>query len=244
MAKLGDVFQIEIRVHDLDVAMAFYRNSFEWGLYRAAPSYCLVDTGHMPVVGLLQEPRLPIGASPLILVNDCEAAVARAKELGGRVMITRSEVPNSGAYTAALDPWGNDVYFWQQYVEGNPKLAHEAVNPFVFVELAVPNLEKAVEYYSKLMGWSFWTAPFTPDYAIAEGCGMKRGIGLYGGSPTHGIVHYLQVNSLEETGAKVTANGGEVVVPPEPFLNEGRYIIISDPSGNRLGCIEAPKPAS
>jgi hypothetical protein len=158
-------------------------------------------------------------------------------------MFTRSEVAGSGAFTAALDPWGNEVYFWQQFVEGHPKLKHDPVNPFVFVEIATPNLEKATEFYSQLMGWSFWNAPFAPNSAIAEGCGLKRGIGLYGGSATTGVVSYIQVASLEATSEKIQANGGQVVVPPEPFLQEGRYIIFADPSGNRLGAIEPAQSA-
>ncbi|MCA9679582.1 MAG: hypothetical protein H6708_17610 [Kofleriaceae bacterium] len=239
-----DVFQIEIRVSDLNVAMDFYRKTFAWGLYQVAPGYTLVDAGRMPVIGIMHDPRLPIGVAPLMLVNDCEAAAARAKELGGRVMYTRSEVAGSGAFTAALDPWGNEVWFWQQFVEGHPRLKHEPVNPFIFVEIATPNLEKATQFYSDLMSWSFWNVPFTPNYAIVEGCGLKRGVGLYGADAAGaGVVSYLEVANLDETCQKIEANGGQVVVPPEPFLNEGKYIIFADPAGNRLGAIEPTRPA-
>lgn len=243
MSKGGDVFQIEIRVLDLQVAMAFYRKTFGWGVYQSSPNYAVADPGRMPIVGLLQDPRLPIGVAPLLLVDDCEAAVAKAKALGGRIMITRSEVAGSGAFTAALDPWGNESYFWQPFQEGRPSPKHEPVTPFIFVEIATPNLEKAIRYYSELMGWSFWQVPFTPDYAIADGCGLKRGIGLLGGEGTaSGVVSYIQVPSLEETQARIEAAGGEVVVPPEQFLGEGRYIIFADPFGNRLGAIELHAP--
>lgn len=232
------VFQIEIRVNDLAAANEFYRNTFAWGLYQASPSYTLVDTGLLPVVGLMVDQRLPLGVAPLMLVSDCEAAVEKARELGGRVRYTRSEVAGAGAFTAAHDPWGNEIFFWQQFVEGTPKLKHEAVNPFSFIEISTPNLEKAQAYYSALMGWSFWNVPFTPSYAVSEGNGLKRGIGLYGGGSTNGIVSYIEVANVDEIAQKIEANGGTVVVPPEPFLNEGRYIIFADPSGNRLGAIE------
>lgn len=241
MTKGVDVFQIEIRVADLAASMTFYKNVFDWGLYQVSPEYTLVDTGRMPVVGLMREPRLPIGVAPLFLVDDCEAASKKVKELGGRPMFTRSEVPGSGAFTAALDPWGNELYFWEQIVEGHPKLKHAALNPFVYVEIATPNLERSTRFYTELMGWSFWNVPFSPDIAIAEGYGLQRGIGLYGASKTSGIVSYVQVASLDETAAKVTAAGGQVLVPPEPFLNEGRYLIFADRSGNRLGAIESAR---
>jgi len=238
MSKGVDVFQIEIRVTDLAAAMTFYRDTFQWGVYQAAPHYALVDAGRMPVIGIMTDPRLPIGVAPLYLVGDCEAAVARAKDLGGRIMFTRTEVPGAGVFTAALDPWGNEIYFWQQFVHGDPKLKQQPETPFCFVEIATPNLAKTTEYYSQLMAWSFWNVPFAQDYAIAEGHGLKRGIGVFGGATSSGVLSYIEVKSLEETRKRIEANGGQVVVDPEPFLNEGRYLIFSDPAGNRLGAIE------
>ncbi len=238
MSKGVQCFQIEIRVNDLTRAMGFYKESFGWGVYQASPQYALVDAGQMPVIGIMSDPRLRNGVSPLYLVGDCVAAADHAKELGGRVMFTKTEVPGAGWFTAALDPWGNEIYFWQQAVHGEPKLKQTPPAPFAFVEIATPNLEKTVEYYNKLMAWSFWNVAFAENYAIAEGYGLKRGIGIYGNASTPGVLSYIQVTNLEETRLKILANGGEIVVAPEPFLNEGRYLIFADPFGNRLGALE------
>src|SRR5262249_43105363 len=118
MSQGVQCLQIEIRVNDLAGAITFYKDTFNWGIYQVSPHYALVDAGRMPVIGIMSDPRLPNGVAPLYLVGDCEAAVAHAKELGGRIMFTRTEVPGTGAFTAALDPWGNEVYFWQQAVHG------------------------------------------------------------------------------------------------------------------------------
>lgn len=238
------VFQIEMRVRDLDASMNFYGSVFDWGIYRSSASYALIDTGLLPVVGMLHDPRLPTGISPLMRVDDCQAAVTKAKDLGGRVYIQTAEVAGAGAFTAALDPWGNMIYFWQPYTEGQPKPERDPVNPFIFIEIATPNVEKAMKYYSALMGWSFWNVPFAQNYAIAEGCGLKRGVGLYGGDANaSGMIHYIQVKNLEETAQKIEAAGGQVVVPPDKFLAEGRYLIFADPTGNRVGLFELASPA-
>lgn len=240
MSKGADVFQIEIRVRDLAEAMTFYRNSFAWGVYRSSPNYALIDTGKMPIVGLLQDPRLPLGTCPMVLVPDSTAAANRAKELGGKLIITRSVVEGSGAFTGTLDPWGNELFFWEPFTEGRPNPKQPPVNPFVFMEIATPNTTKAKAYYAELMGWQFWDVTFAPNYAIAEGCGFKRGIGLMGGDASAtGIIHYIDVANLEETQNKIEKNGGRVVVPPTSFLDGGRYMIFGDPSGNRLGAVES-----
>jgi|HubBroStandDraft_6_1064221.scaffolds.fasta_scaffold77544_3 predicted enzyme related to lactoylglutathione lyase len=244
MSEGLSVLQIELRVHNLDAAMSFYGSVFSWGIYPSSASYALVDTGLLPVVGILHDPRIPTGISPLIRVQDCQAAVQKAKDLGGRVFIQTAEIAGSGAFTAALDPWGNLIYFWQPYSDGKPRPEREPINPFVFIEIATPNVEKATRYYSQLMGWSFWNVPSEQNYAIAEGNGLKRGIGLYGADAnSSGMVCYIQVNNLEETAQKIKAAGGQVVVPPDKFLGEGRYLIFADPTGNRVGAFE-PQPSS
>jgi uncharacterized protein len=238
------VFQIEMRVHNLDAATSFYGSVFSWGIYRSDASYALVDTGQPPVVGIVHDPRIPPGISPLIRVHDCQAAVQKAKDLGGRIYIQTAEIAGSGAFTAALDPWGNLIYFWQPYSDGNPTPGREPINPFVFLEFATPSVEKASRYYNQLLGWSFWNVPAEQSYAIAEGNGLKRGIGLYATDPnSSGMVFYVQVQNLEETAQKIKAAGGEVVVPPDKFLGDGRYLIFADPTGNRVGAFE-PKPSS
>lgn len=233
-----NVFQIEIRVRDLAAAMAFYRNVFAWGVYQSAPAYALVDTGRMPVVGILQDPRLPLGICPNILTDDCERSAQRAAELGGRIVVTKSEVANSGAYTGTLDPWGSEMFFWQPYVDGRPNLKAEPENPFVFLEIATPDIDKATGYYGDLMGWSFWSVAFANNYAIAEGCGLERGVGLFGSEGASGTTSYVKVSNLEQTAAKVTAAGGQILVGPADFPGEGRYIVMTDPDGNRLGALE------
>lgn len=234
-----EVFQIEIRVRRLPAAAAFYRSVFEWGVYQSSANYALVDTGRMPVVGILHEPRLPLGVCPMVLVKDCDAAVKKAKELGGKIIITRSVVEGSGAFSGSLDPWGNEFFFWEPFLEGRPNLKHPPINPFVFLEISAPNLAKAKAYYSELMGWSFWDVTHTPNYAIAEGCGLKRGIGLMGGdAAASGTIHYVEVPNLDDAKVKIEANGGQVVVPPTAFLDAGRYIVFADPDGNRLGAVE------
>jgi predicted enzyme related to lactoylglutathione lyase len=238
----GDVFQIEIRVRDLAEAMHFYRTAFAWGVYQSTAGYALIDTGTMPIASLLQDSRLPLGVCPHVIVPDCAATAARAKELGGKLLITRSVVEGSGAYTGTLDPWGNELFFWEPFAEGRPKPKHEAVNPFVFMEIATPNLAKAKAYYTDLLGWEFWDVTFAPSYAVAEGRGLKRGIGLLGGdAAATGIITFINVANLEVSQTTIENVGGKVVVPPTAFLDGGRYMIISDPSGNRLGVVESAR---
>ncbi len=241
MPPSHDVFQVEIRTRDLGRAVAFYGAIFDWKIYPSGAAYALVDAGAMPVIGILQVPdaRFPLGWCTNVLVEDCQAAADRAVELGGAMGVPRVEIPRSGAYTGTFDPWGNELYFWQPFAPGRPHLKGSGANPIAYLEIASPDIKAAIAYYAALVGWSFWSVVFADNYALTEGCGLGRGVGMQGVGPgNHGVVHYVQVADLAATLAKVRAAGGAVRVEPTAFVGEGRYAIVEDLDGNRLGLLE------
>lgn len=236
-----DVFQVEIRTRDLGTSVSFYKRVFDWKIYKAADDYALVDTGLMPIVGLLQsnDPRFPIGAVNNLLVDDCQQEAARAVALGGRVSVPLSEVPGSGLYIGVVDPWGSESYLWQPYGDRRPNPHGSKQNPVSFVEIAVGDLDAGVQYYSQLCGWSFWRVVTMPGYARADGGGVGRGIGMFSGAGvTGGIIDYIEVADVAETAAKVAEAGGRVLSNPQDFLGEGSYIFFDDPFGVRLGAVQ------
>lgn len=244
MTESRTVFQVEIRTRDLARAVPFYRAVFDWKIYKAADDYALIDTGAMPVVSLLQtsNPRFPIGVVNNLLVEDCDQEAARAVALGGSISVPKSEVPGSGSYVGVFDPWGAELYFWQPFTDARPNLQGSGVNPMSFVEIVTPDLPAAINFYSQLAGWSFWSVVFKDAFSMAEGCGLKRGVGLYGSAGSPGMTtNYVEVQSVEETAAKVQAAGGVVRVQPSEFPGEGRYILFEDGDGVRMGAIESGK---
>ena len=236
------VFQVEIRTKDIKRAMAFYGAVFDWRIFPNGPYYALVDAGSMPVIGILQDPRLPLGIANNILVDDCGAAGERATALGGRVVVTKSEVPGSGLFVGTLDPWGNELFFWQPYSAARPALKGTDVNPITFFEIATPDVPGAIKYYNELVGWSFWNVVFSDNYAMSENGELRRGIGICGVGPgVHGTTDYVEVPNLEETAAAVTKNGGQILIDPTDFPGEGKFIVFADPDGNRMGAVSGKR---
>lgn len=243
MFESRNVFQTEIRVRDMDRAVAFYKAVFDWKIYKAADDSALVDTGALPVVSFLQtsNPRLRVGVFNHLLVEDCEKEAVRAVELGGSISMVKSEIPGLGAFVGFVDPWGAEFCFWQPYSEARAAPQGSGKNPISFIEIATPDLPAAFNFYSQLMGWSFWNVVFRDEFSMAEGCGLKRGVGLYASPGSAGrATTYVEVENLEETVAKITAAGGTVGAPPAEFPGEGRYIVFEDPEGLRIGAVETP----
>jgi predicted enzyme related to lactoylglutathione lyase len=243
-SNVRDVFQAEIRTRDLKRAMAFYAAVFDWKIFRSAHDYALIDSGAMPVIGIMEtrNPKFPLGVVNNVLVEDCEKEGARAVELGGSICVRKWVIPNSGAYVGTQDPWGNELFFWEPYTEGRPHLKGSGTNPIVLAEIATADLPAAIAYYKGLVGWSFWSVVFGDQGALAEGCGLKRGVSLVTPQAGRGTLDYAAVADLAETGAKVREAGGRVVVEARDLPGEGRFIVLEDLDGNRMGALQRLAP--
>lgn len=120
----------------------------------------------------------------------------------------------------------------EPYTQGTP----------CWVDLMASDQQTAIDYYSDLFGWNGEVGP--PEfggYAICELRGKPvAGIGpamaMDGGPPPPTVwTTYLAVDDIEETAAKVTANGGTLFMSPMQVGNQGHMLVCADPSGAVVG---------
>ena len=109
-----------------------------------------------------------------------------------------------------------------------------------WVDTPQPDPRAAVSFYAQLFGWEFSDpAPMRSDphpegeYFVARKNG--RDVGGVGseppaGAPTAWNTH-IQVESADETAAKVKAAGGTVLEGPFDALPAGRIAVLADPAG-------------
>jgi predicted enzyme related to lactoylglutathione lyase len=107
---------------------------------------------------------------------------------------------------------------------------HHAID---YIEIAVTDLAAAKAFYTSAFGWSL--VDYGPAYAGIQGDGRELG-GLRedtevrsGGGPL--VILYSE--DLERSLDAVTAAGGTVVKPIDPFPG-GRRFHFADPAGNEL----------
>jgi uncharacterized protein len=115
-------------------------------------------------------------------------------------------------------------------------------------ELRTKDLSAAIEFYSKLFGWTLEQTKVTDmDYKeiIVDGTaagGMMPMTGdEWGGAPSH-WASYIAVDSADETAEKITANGGSIRVPCFDAPGVGRMAMVADPSGADFAIIQFAKP--
>lgn len=96
--------------------------------------------------------------------------------------------------------------------------------------------EKLAGVYSSVFGWNLESRQ-TPmglyGFSKCEETGVPGGIGTAPQGPGWAIF-YVQVDSVEETVAQVTALGGSVLVPPTQ-LPDTKIAVIADPEGHTVG---------
>jgi predicted enzyme related to lactoylglutathione lyase len=115
-------------------------------------------------------------------------------------------------------------------------------------ELRTKNLPAALEFYSKLFGWTIEQSKVSQmEYKeiILDGKAQGGIMGMadpeWGDLPSHWAT-YVAVDSADETVAKITANGGSVHVPPFDAPGVGRMSMVADPSGANFAIIQFVQP--
>ena len=103
----------ELGTKDLGSAKNFYTQLFGWELKEsdaAGMVYNEIMVKGKPSGGLYQMgPEYgdaPSHWMPYVAVDDVEAAVKRVEELGGKVCVPPTDIPNTGRFSVITDPTG------------------------------------------------------------------------------------------------------------------------------------------
>jgi predicted enzyme related to lactoylglutathione lyase len=111
---------VELNTADPEKAKAFYSKLFQWQLEDvpnpAVPdgSYTVIKVGTGTGGGIMKQvPGGPSGWLAYVEVDDIQAATAKAKSLGGKVMKDVTEVMGMGWLSFIQDPTGAVLGLWK-----------------------------------------------------------------------------------------------------------------------------------
>ncbi|MFL0409972.1 VOC family protein [Microbacterium paludicola] len=107
------------------------------------------------------------------------------------------------------------------------------------LEIPVNDLESAKDFYADLFGWEISAPPGFEEYPMWQNPNKISGGALTpredGFTQPRSIV---EVDSIDDTLAKVTANGGKVLKEREAISETSWWALFEDPDGNVLGLFE------
>ncbi|MYF79262.1 MAG: VOC family protein [Chloroflexi bacterium] len=246
---------------DVDATKKFYSEllGWEWHDLMSSPQgvFTVAKVGGRTVGGVYTDiPGMPKAEGPPMWVNtywveDAEAAMNRAVEKGGTVLMPACEDPAGGGFKSLLlTPEGapfvvwsgdkgveNEAYgemgavCWTEYytrdVAGiNDFVGHLFGSRYQRVDLSRPpvgdeDAEGEVQYQY------FWLK--VPDLELDRG-GMMEMDASWGDMASHFMV-YFRVEDCDASAAKVAELGGEVCVPPTE-IPPGKFSVVNDSLGS------------
>jgi predicted enzyme related to lactoylglutathione lyase len=239
-----DICQFEIRCSDLSRTLMFFRDGLGWHIRGSGdPTYVFANPGRPPLVGLMQiaNEDVPIGVTPYVLVSDAEKALEQAVALGAHPLIGRTAAGEAGFWSHALDPWGNEIAFWEPAGEWAPPREEPVRNPLIWYEIAAPDITAAVKFYRQLCGWTFQVSPGVDGFAFFRDVRSPVGVGLVGGERAallKQLTPYAIAVDFDDTVKNALEAGGRIRVPVTTGPEGGRFVVLETPDGNPIGLFE------
>jgi hypothetical protein len=210
----------------------FYGQVFGWGLREVSEGYTLIDTrgGGGLNGGIGRSGTGEPWATFYVEVDDLQACLDRAGNLGGRTVLGVTELPGM-AFAMFDDPDGLLVGLVrgggsQDQVFQRPSAgAGAAVDWF---EVLGSDAGRSQAFYRELFGWE------VPGGAYGQvTAGIGGGIGA-GGEARWATV-YASVADVEECLARAEGLGGTRVYGPKPVDDHTGTGAFRDPAGNLFG---------
>lgn len=111
------VAMFEITARDTERATRFYSELFGWTAQPAGGGYALIDTrsGEAAIPGGIGHPEDGGGPRTTIYVrvDDLQACLDKATELGGTALVPPTELPDGfGSFAVFADPEGTPIGLW------------------------------------------------------------------------------------------------------------------------------------
>jgi predicted enzyme related to lactoylglutathione lyase len=233
----GKFVWFELVTRDAKKAQAFYGEVLGW---KVAPmsmgdvTYEMIALGEKPIGGYTAADK---GTAPhwtsYLSVKDIDAAIARVKAEGGKVLEAVKDVPTVGRMVKIADPTGATLNLFQSSQPDDADAPWKA-GTFNWNELHTSDPARAVRFYKDALGYTAKDMDMGPagTYHVLEQSGGSRAgvLKAQGEAPTMWLP-YVAVDDCDAASARAKRLGGKVISPPEDIPNIGRFAILGDDQG-------------
>ena len=166
----GEFLWSDLATFDVASTLEFYHDVIGWTYRRepvaGGPDYYYASGSGAAVAGIYEMPNVFRDGGmesfwmSYIGIDDIEAGIARAVELGGSVIMGPARFGESAAIAMLRDPQGA-IFSLYHGDNLQPQGREPAEGAQFWNDLICPNAEQAAAFYGGLFGWQF--GPLWPD---------------------------------------------------------------------------------
>jgi hypothetical protein len=233
----------DVSTTDQEGAKSFYGSLFGWSFEDTPVSddatYSMASLQGKPVAAISPQPpqQRDAGVPPAwncyVTVEDADATLERARELGGTVHADAFDVMDAGRMGVIQDPQGAYFLVWQAGNHIGAGLVN-APGALSWNELGVPDVEAAADFYSRLLGWKVtpMEGANPPYFVISTADGHSNG-GIREPAPPDAPPFWLTYFATADLNAALNQIGelGGSVLVPETDIGVAKIAVAQDPQG-------------
>jgi predicted enzyme related to lactoylglutathione lyase len=227
---------------DPSAAMAFYGELFGWTFQPVGDTgYSLALLDGAPVAGILDAERTgrPVRSAlwlNAISVPDVRNTVRDVVKAGGKIHFKPSTLRGRGRVAVVEDAEGA-LFQIVTSSSGDPADREPAVNGWLWAELLAEDTERAAAFYRTVFGFEVVAGvEGDPAYQtlLADGKAQAAILANPFEDTRSAWIPFVRVDDVSAALARCEANGGRVVVAPDPARRRGNLALVLDPSGAPL----------
>jgi len=237
----------ELATSDQAAARKFYTSLFGWGVNESpmgeGETYTILLKGDKSVGALytMRPEEAKQGAPPhwnaYVSVTSADESAAKAKQLGGQVLMDPFDVMEHGRMAIIQDPTGAIFCLWQAKQHIGANVLGET-GSLIWTELMTTDTDKAGKFYTGLLPWKTESMKMDDDMVYTlfkrsddQGAGGMMPIPKQAQGAPPNWLSYFAVDDVDKSAAKVKELGGKVMNPPQDIPNIGRFAVVTDPQG-------------
>lgn len=224
-------------------AKDFYSSLLGWTYddHPAGPDmvYTMFSHDGVPVCASAEpgpgQESLPPHWSVYVTVDDLDAAVGRARDAGGTILMEPFDVLDVGRMSIIQDKEGAFLRLWYPLKHAGAGKMHEP-GALTWFELATTDTESASSFYTQVLQAEAGPDPNTDfPYTLVKVAGIQvAGIIQIGEDwgpvpPNWGV--YFGVDDVDAVAAKALELGGGVIVEPRDIEDFARFAVLRDAEG-------------
>ena len=231
----------ELMTSDAAGAVKFYSAVFGWTVQEMdmgpAGTYRLFMKGDKQVGGAMQAPPgIPSHWLAYVATDDADASAKKLAELGGKILVQPTNVPDMVRFAIGMDPQGAAIGVVQN-ISSRPDEPQSSAPPvpglFCWDELHTKDQDAAGKFYGALFGWTSKVGEGEMKYWHWNHAGKDIGgmMALMMPQVPPNWLGYIAATDVDGSTKKVKELGGKVMMEPMDVEQVGKFSIVQDPSG-------------